>query len=294
MSPATDDRYFGAIQFDEEMTDWGAWYVVENDGETAEMPGWNHPGGRDSLWAAGRQGLVAGKLWINGTQASTLDGNPFVCSGFCLGRRWFLTTKHFLRNPASPAIAAAYKKAEDIMKHPRASISVGRKPTKIQKNSDPKLRDAYLATFNEDLDFAIFQLQDHEPDWVHSVRLDQLAPAKRDSRQAIFSVGYSGDCSSAEQQGEYEKYLQAIPSILQELGDQTAMQKFGELRKKGEPTHGQIFCPSERALAIGHTLIRRSVQGAELAELFNRMVPFTQDIIAAITDWVEKRETSSM
>lgn len=64
------------------------------------------------------------------------------------------------------------------------------------------------------------------------MRLDQLAPARLDSPQAIFSIGYSGDCSTVEQQEQYKKYLDAIPENLKKMGDKLAMQKFEELRQK--------------------------------------------------------------
>ena len=60
-----------------------------------------------SLYAACKQGLAAGKLYIGGEQAETIDKSPFVCSGFCLEDRFFATTQHFLRlNPDDPAASA--------------------------------------------------------------------------------------------------------------------------------------------------------------------------------------------
>lgn len=156
-----DVQYFGAMQFNEDLTDWGAWYMVENDGEVSNMPGWNQPGGREvsyplvcitkliffkSLWAAGRQGLAAGKLWIDGTQAVNPDGHAFVCSGFCLGRRWFFTSKHFLQSPDWPTDAIAHNEAMDMMKdpeHARVFISIGRKSTTMLRDSGNALNQIY-------------------------------------------------------------------------------------------------------------------------------------------------------
>ncbi|KAL8903640.1 MAG: hypothetical protein Q9207_003789 [Kuettlingeria erythrocarpa] len=281
VSPAMDHpcgqdvQDFGAMQIKEDMTDWGAWYIVENDGEISNMPGWNHPGGREvshpttcftklifskSLWAAGRSGLAAGKLWIDGTQAVNPNSQPFVCSGFCLGRRWFFTSRYFLQSLDWPTDAIAYNGAMDKMKDPkqaRVFIGVGRKSTTMLRDSDPKLRDAYLVTATDDLDIAIFQLKDHEPDWEHSVRLDQLAPARLDSPQAIFSIGYSGDCSTAEQQEEYKKYLDAFPDKLKGPENGKALQKFNELRIKPSVTR-PLRCPHK----VIYTFSTRSRDGS--------------------------------
>ncbi|KAI4127089.1 MAG: hypothetical protein LQ338_003375 [Usnochroma carphineum] len=270
-SSTKDDKYFGALQFGIKLDHWKP-----------------------------KQGVAAGKIWIDGSQAGTDDGCSFVSSGFCLGRRHFITAQHFLRG----ASITPEKRDDCIqkMQNPefaKVSISVDRKSEHMDKyQNDPTVRYAYLVDQDADLDIAIFRIKDDEEEWDQSIGIGQLAPAINHIWGHIFSVGYSGDCHGPEAEAVYENCWQRIPTILGGQRNQEVSMKFEKLKaEQGKPGFHNIFLPYRRALAFGHLQDAQAglsqtsdqyihhtipVKGGEPDELHNRLIPFTPDSIERI------------
>ena len=201
------------------------------------------------LEAAAVQGLAAGKIWIDGSQAKTTDGHAFVCSGFCLGRRHFITAVHYLldasiedrgdairnmKNPDSAAISISVARASiQGAKYKDGNMSnIHWHGTRANPSPDKTLRCAYLVDEAVDHDLAIFRIKDGEQEWKHTIEIDQLAPAIDHVWSHIFSVGYSSSCVGTELETCFDTFWQGIPGSLQGHQDQTVLMSFEELKAK--------------------------------------------------------------
>ncbi|KAL8919898.1 MAG: hypothetical protein Q9172_004746 [Xanthocarpia lactea] len=337
-SSTKDARCFGAAQINSSLHCWKRWYLIENDASIGYAPEWEHPSAYQGLIAAARQGLAAGKIWIHGSHAMTADGRPFVMSGFCFGRRYFLTCAHYLidtsaekreksirkmQNLNAEGIAISVSQTSEQMLKYRdgepsyLSHTVQRSDTK--QSADPSLRYAYLVSEHRGCDIAIFRIKDGEDDWEHTILPHQLALAAQHIWSYTFSVGYADRCRGQDQEKAYERFWEAMRSMLEAHPDRSLHQKFQDVIEKvsssqfcpdsllnlfpeqaGPPDFNQIFCPNRRAIAFGYVLNTGApaqnhtqghggwrhhnvpVKGAEYDELPNRFVAFTPEIISWI------------
>ncbi|MCJ1346727.1 hypothetical protein MMC31_004945 [Peltigera leucophlebia] len=224
----SDSTNFGALQVNFERGEWVYRYVIEDmgkinssDGTWKEdlLPSRSNIDRNAAARIAGNQGLAAGKLYLNSelletttlaTSAAPANDIPFVCSGFCLEQKFFITTRHFhLSGPAALEKMFCAEHAENI-----AKISTARHSPDV--TGEKESRSAYLAYENKDLDIAIFALPDTEPSWPTYVGLSQLLATDTIDYpslfawQSVFSVGYA-----TKEDDRYSEYWQNYRLMLQ-------------------------------------------------------------------------------
>ncbi|KAL8918613.1 MAG: hypothetical protein Q9208_007257 [Pyrenodesmia sp. 3 TL-2023] len=261
-SSTKDAQYFGAVQCNSTVDYWKHWYLIENDASVPYAREWEHPSRYDGLAAAAKQGLAAGKLWIDGSHARTEDGQPFTMSGVCLDSHYFITAAHYLVDASPEERAKSIVKMRDPNVY-GITISVNQTSEQMSKyTSDPSLRFAYLVCEDRERDVAIFRIQDGENSWKHAISPNQLAPAAQHIWNYTFSVGYAAHCHGQKQETDYERSWDGMQAALQADPDSSLRNKFHDLvAKTGKPDFLEIFWPNRRAIAFGYILATEATPG---------------------------------
>ncbi|MCJ1346306.1 hypothetical protein MMC31_004521 [Peltigera leucophlebia] len=260
-SPTFNDKpaenNFGALKINFERGNWAQGYVIEDIGKiNSPDEKWKEdllPSGSDTdrnvaEKIAGNQGLAAGKLYLSSelldptasaTSVAPAIDLPFVCSGFCLEQKFFITTRHFhLSGPAALEKMFCAEHAMDIARISTAGYSQ-------DVTGERESRSAYLAYENIDLDIAIFALPDSEPSWPTYVRFSQLLATDTIdypsffAGQSAFSVGYA-----TNENDRYSQFWQIYCSMLQ---NHPVLKTIGTQ----PPSFQNIFHPFERILVLG-------------------------------------------
>ncbi|KAI4166727.1 MAG: hypothetical protein LQ343_007801 [Gyalolechia ehrenbergii] len=259
-SSTKDAHWFGVMQSDAGMNYWKRWYLIENDGAIGYNAHWEHPSRYSGLAAAAKQGLAAGKIWIDGSHARTVEGRPLVMSGFCLDHYHFITAAHYLMD-ASPQ-----ERTDSIanMQNPNVqgiAISINRTSMQMLKYiQDTSVRYAYLIREDRVHDVAVFRIKHDEQEWEHAVQPSQLAPAAEHIWSYTFSVGYARDCQGQEEERIYDTFWQSMQTALQGSRHSSLRLGFENLvaKQAGKPVFQDLFCPNRRAIAFGYILATES------------------------------------
>ena len=170
------------------------------------------------LLIVGREGLAAGRLFVNGDLV--IGGSsqwPFESSGLCFESRFFITTKHwYFKDSRSqaytqiPGQGSAYvvntmiaNQHKGIVLYNLALIYYTLTFTAYGA------RKVHLLLYSEELDLAIFRLDPGEKDWDHYIKSSQFEPTRTFQNRQVWSVGYATKCDK-----RYDVFVKMYPLLL--------------------------------------------------------------------------------